>query len=71
MAPHERRLLNDLLSSYNVLERPVANESEPLIVSFGISLQQIIDMVSAKKCYNLCLQCWCGFLKYYKILNLL
>lgn len=45
-APHERRLLNDLLSNYNVLERPVANESEPLIVSFGISLQQIIDMVS-------------------------
>lgn len=27
-------------------ERPVANESEPLIVSFGLALQQIIDVVS-------------------------
>ncbi|GBL75982.1 hypothetical protein AVEN_234300-1 [Araneus ventricosus] len=44
--PHEKRLLNDLLSSYNVLERPVANESEPLLISFGLTLQQIIDVVS-------------------------
>ncbi|CAL1283246.1 unnamed protein product [Larinioides sclopetarius] len=42
--PHEKRLLNDLLSSYNVLERPVANESEPLLISFGLTLQQIIDV---------------------------
>ncbi|GIY75306.1 neur_chan_LBD domain-containing protein [Caerostris darwini] len=44
--PHEKRLLNDLLSNYNVLERPVANESEPLLISFGLTLQQIIDVVS-------------------------
>lgn len=44
--PHEKRLLNDLLSSYNVLERPVHNESEPLLISFGLTLQQIIDVVS-------------------------
>lgn len=43
---HEKRLLNELLSSYNTLERPVANESEPLEVKFGITLQQIIDVVS-------------------------
>lgn len=43
---HEKRLLNELLSSYNTLERPVANESEPLEVRFGITLQQIIDVVS-------------------------
>lgn len=41
---HERRLLNDLLSNYNVLERPVANESEVLIVYFSLTLQQIIDV---------------------------
>lgn len=43
---HEKRLLNELLSTYNTLERPVANESEPLEVRFGITLQQIIDVVS-------------------------
>ncbi|XP_071034733.1 acetylcholine receptor subunit alpha-type acr-16-like isoform X4 [Parasteatoda tepidariorum] len=42
--PHEKRLLNKLLNDYNVLERPVANESEPLLLSFGLTLQQIIDV---------------------------
>jgi hypothetical protein len=44
----ERRLLNDLLihRSYNKLERPVYNETEPLTVVFGLTLQQIIDVVS-------------------------
>ncbi|XP_015594760.1 neuronal acetylcholine receptor subunit alpha-7 isoform X1 [Cephus cinctus] len=41
---HEKRLLNDLLDSYNVLERPVGNESEPLVLSFGLTLMQIIDV---------------------------
>ncbi|XP_066596793.1 neuronal acetylcholine receptor subunit alpha-7 [Prorops nasuta] len=41
---HEKRLLNNLLANYNTLERPVANESEPLEVKFGITLQQIIDV---------------------------
>lgn len=43
---HEKKLLNMLLENYNVLERPVANESEPLEVKFGLTLQQIIDVVS-------------------------
>lgn len=43
--PHEKRLLNDLLDPYNTLERPVANESEPLQLSFGLMLMQIIDVV--------------------------
>ncbi|XP_043512755.1 neuronal acetylcholine receptor subunit alpha-7-like [Frieseomelitta varia] len=43
---HEKRLLNDLLDTYNVLERPVGNESEPLVLSFGLTLMQIIDVVS-------------------------
>nr|CAD7437833.1 unnamed protein product [Timema bartmani]CAD7457799.1 unnamed protein product [Timema tahoe] len=42
--PHERRLLNALLDHYNTLERPVSNESEPLEVKFGLTLQQIIDV---------------------------
>ncbi|KAF0770457.1 acetylcholine receptor subunit alpha-type acr-16-like isoform X4 [Aphis craccivora] len=41
----ERQLLDDLLMDYNPLERPVSNESDPLEVTFGISLQQIIDVV--------------------------
>jgi len=47
--PHEKRLLNHLLSTYNTLERPVANESEPLEVKFGLTLQQIIDVVSGRR----------------------
>jgi hypothetical protein len=43
---HERRLLNDLLETYNKLERPVVNESEAVILTFGLTLQQIIDVVS-------------------------
>jgi hypothetical protein len=44
--PHEKRLLHTLLDHYNVLERPVANESDPLQLSFGLTLMQIIDVVS-------------------------
>nr|ASO96849.1 nicotinic acetylcholine receptor subunit alpha 6 [Rhyzopertha dominica] len=42
--PHEKKLLDNLLGPYNVLERPVANESESLEVKFGLTLQQIIDV---------------------------
>ncbi|XP_022258670.1 neuronal acetylcholine receptor subunit alpha-7-like isoform X2 [Limulus polyphemus] len=42
--PNERRLINDLMRDYNVLERPVANESDPLLLSFGLTLQQLIDV---------------------------
>ena len=44
--PHERRLINDLLERYQNLERPVFNESEPLNLKFGLTLLQIIDVVS-------------------------
>ncbi|XP_070491861.1 neuronal acetylcholine receptor subunit alpha-7 [Chironomus tepperi] len=40
----EKRLLHSLLDSYNVLERPVQNESDPLQLSFGLTLMQIIDV---------------------------
>ena len=45
----ERKLLNDLMTQYNKLERPVMNESEPVTLTFGLTLQQIIDVVSFKK----------------------
>lgn len=49
--PHEKRLLNTLLNSnYNTLERPVSNESDALTVRFGLTLQQIIDVVRALVC---------------------
>lgn len=43
--PHEKKLLNTLLNNYNNLERPVSNESDALTVRFGLTLQQIIDVV--------------------------
>ncbi|KAJ6636930.1 Neuronal acetylcholine receptor subunit alpha-6, partial [Pseudolycoriella hygida] len=43
---HEKRLLHHLLDAYNVLERPVVNESDPLQLSFGLTLMQIIDVFS-------------------------
>ncbi|MPC53860.1 Acetylcholine receptor subunit alpha-type acr-16 [Portunus trituberculatus] len=43
---HERRLLNDLLKDYNKLERPTQNESSAIVVKLGLTLQQIINVVS-------------------------
>ncbi|CAL8069410.1 unnamed protein product [Orchesella dallaii] len=41
---NERRLLDDLLAPYQLLERPVPVENETLQVSFGLTLMQIIDV---------------------------
>ncbi|CAB3400753.1 unnamed protein product [Caenorhabditis bovis] len=40
----EYRLLSDLRHNYDPYERPVANSSEPLVVSVKIYLQQILDV---------------------------
>lgn len=40
----EARLLDKLLKGYQIYERPVSNESLPITLAFGISLQQIIDL---------------------------
>lgn len=45
---NEKRLLHDLLDPYNTLERPVVNESDPLQISFGLTLMQIIDVDGEK-----------------------
>ena len=49
--PEERRLLNDLIMNYNKLERPVANESEAIQLRFGLTLQQIMNVVSDIQTY--------------------
>ncbi|XP_066516043.1 neuronal acetylcholine receptor subunit alpha-7 isoform X1 [Hoplias malabaricus] len=41
---HQRRLYKELLANYNRLERPVANDSAPLVVELGLTLLQIIDV---------------------------
>ena len=41
---HERRLLNELLGGYIKEARPTSTFDEPVVVVFGLDLQQIIDM---------------------------
>lgn len=45
-SPDEYRLLSDLRHNYDPYERPVANASDPLVVSVKLYLQQILDVVS-------------------------
>ncbi len=42
---HEKKLLRHLMADYDNMERPVEDESEPLMLTFGVTLQQIIDVV--------------------------
>ncbi|XP_036423069.1 cholinergic receptor, nicotinic, alpha 11 [Colossoma macropomum] len=42
--PHQRALLKNLLKDYNRMERPVANDSQPLTVVLSLSLVQIMDV---------------------------
>ena len=46
----ERRLINDLMMFYQKLERPVVNESDAIQLRFGLTLQQIMNVVG---CYLL------------------
>lgn len=45
----QRRLYKELVKNYNPLERPVANDSQPLTVYFSLSLLQIMDVVSVAR----------------------
>ncbi|XP_068179353.1 neuronal acetylcholine receptor subunit alpha-7-like [Antennarius striatus] len=42
--PHQRFLLRELMRDYNPMERPVANDSQTLIVQFSFTLMQIMDV---------------------------
>ncbi|KAJ8272147.1 hypothetical protein COCON_G00110060 [Conger conger] len=46
---YQRKLYNDLLKNYNRLERPVQNDSAPLLVELGLTLLQIIDVVGSSQ----------------------
>lgn len=52
---YQRKLYNDLMVNYNRLERPVLNDSAPIVVELGFTLRQIIDVVSPSfVCVCLC-----------------
>ena len=46
---YEKKLLRHLMVDYDDMERPVENETEPLMLTFGVTLQQIIDVVITVK----------------------
>lgn len=48
----EERLLKKLFSGYNKWSRPVANISDVVLVRFGLSIAQLIDVVSATQLYK-------------------
>lgn len=41
---YQRKLYRDLMVNYNRLERPVQNDSAPIVVELGLTLLQIIDV---------------------------
>ncbi|KAG7461649.1 hypothetical protein MATL_G00193360 [Megalops atlanticus] len=41
---YQRKLYKELMADYNRLERPVANDSAPILVELGMTLLQIIDV---------------------------
>ena len=43
---YQRRLYKELMANYNRLERPVVNDSSAILVELGMTLLQIIDVVS-------------------------
>ena len=44
--PYEKELLKALLHDYERQSPPVLNKTEPVVLTFGVTLQQIIDVVS-------------------------
>lgn len=50
---HEERLISDIFNKrlYEPLARPVADEKNAVIVYFGLSLQQLINVVCTARIY--------------------
>jgi len=42
-----KRLYDDLMNGYNSLVRPVSNVSDKLLLKMGITLSQLIEVVSS------------------------
>ena len=40
------------MADYDSMERPVEDEGEPLMLTFGVTLQQIIDVVSIHQSFS-------------------
>ena len=53
---HEERLIDEIFNArkYQMLARPVEKESEAVNVVFGLTLQQIIAVVSHSICLSVC-----------------
>ena len=47
--PDAKRLYDDLMSSYNSLVLPVANNTDILTVKMSLKLSQLIDVVSISR----------------------
>ena len=47
--PDAKRLYDDLLSNYNRLIRPVANNTDKITVKMGLKLSQLVDLVGGSK----------------------
>ena len=41
----QKKLLSKLFDNYDTAERPVQNENENLLVSIGLCIQQIVEIV--------------------------
>ena len=52
--PHAKKLYEVLLrkSGYNRIVRPVQNESEVIVVTIGLKLSQLIDVVSDDQLFS-------------------
>merc|ERR550519_1291120 len=53
--PYEKSLLKHLLFDYEQQSRPVLEEKQPLNITFGITLQQIIDVDEKNQLLITCL----------------
>lgn len=48
---NEKKLYDLLLADYNILVRPVENNTDPVNVTLGLTFQQLVDVVSYCKFY--------------------
>ena len=47
--------MTDLLKNYNTQNRPVMNESSPIVITFGVTLQQIVDLDEKNQLLTTCM----------------
>jgi len=60
MVPDEQRLIRKLMRGYDTSARPVFNASQNVVINFGLTLIQIIDMVRASALLHNALKYnWC------------